>query len=125
EAGRAPLVLFDERARIAAPTGVALPEQVELRHERLDQSDDRDRMIESGRHVADAHLDGVEEMVRADVPPDLLSVVDTAGLHEGLHEVLERGLAVELVRNSRSWKPLEDLRSRRHEAGAASEPERR
>ena len=64
-------------------------------------------------------------MVRSHVPPDLLAVIDAAGLHQQLDEALEGLVALEFVGNSGSREALEDLRPHAHESAAAPEPEGR
>ena len=124
-AQRAPLVLLDERAVIAAPRRVAPVHQVELGHQRLDQRHHRDRVLHVGGHVADADLHRVVHVVAADVPPDALPVVDAPGLDEHLGEGLELLVALELVRDAGPGEALEDLRAVAHQPRVAPLPERR
>src|SRR6266545_3916774 len=72
----APLVFEDQGATVAAPPDVLRAQLVELDADRLDQRGDRHGLVHAHRDVADAKLDRLEEGVRADVPPDLLAVVD-------------------------------------------------
>ena len=121
----APLVLLDERAGVLAEREVPPVEQVERAHQRLDERGDRHRVVDARRHVADADLHGVEEGVGADVPPDLLRVVDTARPDEEVDVALERRVRAEgatgmPVRGKRLKISLPDALQ---PAGAA-EPER-
>src|SRR6266498_2920744 len=91
-AARAPLVLEDQRAAVTPPAQVLDTQFVELHADRLDQRRDRYRLVHAHRNVADAELDRLEEGVRAEIPPDLLAVVDAVRLdHDACKLVEVRG----------------------------------
>src|SRR3984893_16924597 len=81
-AGRAPLVLFDERARIAAEAEIARAQAIELDDDGLRQRGDRNRCARRRRHVAHPEFQRAEGWMRPQVPPDLLRVVDAVELDE-------------------------------------------
>ena len=60
-----------------AVVDVAGVEAPELAGGGLDERGDGDGLVGAEGDVADADLDGVEEGVRADVPPDFFGVVDS------------------------------------------------
>ena len=64
-------------------------------------------------------------MVRANVPPNLLPVVDAARLDQQLDEIVELRRRLEFVGDSRAREAFEDLRANAHQTRFASEPERR
>ena len=63
--------------------------------------------------------------MRPKIPPDLLSVVDTAGLDQQIDIALEIGVRVEMIRDIRTWELLEDFSTIRFESGVVAHPERR
>ena len=81
------------------------------------------RLVDAHRHVADAELERVEERVRADVPPDLLGVVDAVGLDEQVDEVLELGERARSVRGCRCAGSGRRLAAEALQARVAAEPE--
>ena len=124
-AGRAPLVFFDQRARVDAEAQVLLAQAVELHDDRLGKRGQRDGYARRRGHIADAELQRAERRVRPQVPPHFLRVVDAVELDEGLQVVLVLAPRVELIRNARAGKPPEDGRSIGFQAGVTSLPERR
>jgi hypothetical protein len=76
-------------------------------------------------NVADADLDGVEERVRADVPPDFFCVVDGVGFDEEVYVAFEFGVAGEAVGEVGAGKVFEDLGAVALVAGLHAEPEGR
>ena len=98
---------------------------VELDRHGLEERGEGDRLLDPHRHVADAELEGVEERVRADVPPDLLAVVDAVGLDQQLDVVVVLGEAAEVVRDAGAREAVEDHAAVRLEAGVAALPEGR
>src|SRR4051812_37656433 len=87
-AGGAPLVLFDQRAMIAAEPEIAFAEPIQLDDDRLRERGDGDRRARGGRHVADTELERPESRLRPQIPPDLLAVVDAVQLDELLDVLL-------------------------------------
>src|SRR5205823_5917226 len=87
-AGRAPLVLGDERRWVLAEPEILLTKLQELRDRRLHERDDAHRLVDARRGVADPELDRRVQVVRPEIPPDLLAVVDGVGLDEELDVVL-------------------------------------
>ena len=77
------------------------------------------------RDVADADFDGVEEGMRADVPPDFFGVVDAVGLDEEADVVFELGVAGEAVGQVGAGEVFEDFRAIALVAGVHAEPEGR
>src|SRR5258708_26407153 len=75
---------------------------VELGHGRLNQSRQRDRLLNSHGDVAHPELEGIEEWMRPNVPPDLLGVIDTVRLDQQLHKVLVLAPTREIIRHVRS-----------------------
>ena len=73
-AGGAPLVLFDQRAVVAAEAEVARAQPIQLDDDRLRQGGNRNRRARRRRHVADAELERAERRMRPEVPPDLLAL---------------------------------------------------
>src|SRR5882672_8348041 len=87
-AGRPPLVFHDQSAAVEAEALVLLVELVELDHRGLDQRGQRYGFFYAHGDIAHAEFEGVEEWMRADVPPDFLGVVDATGLDQEIDEVL-------------------------------------
>ena len=98
---------------------------VKLRHGRLDQRGDRDGLVRAHRNIADAELDGVEEWMRPDVPPDLLRVIDAVGLDQQLDEVLVLAPARKIVGDVGARELVEHLAAIGLQPGVHAEPERR
>src|SRR4029453_9186039 len=94
---------------VLAPALVARVQPVELGYGRLDERGQGDRLVDAHRDGADPELEGGEERMRRDVPPDLLRVVDASGANEQVHEVLEVGPRREGVRDVRAREPIEHL----------------
>src|SRR5207245_7926087 len=85
---RSPFVLGDQSRHVLAKTEVACAELQQLGADGLHQGGEADRLLEPGRHVAHSELEGWKARVGAEVPPDLLAVVDRAGLDQELDVVL-------------------------------------
>src|SRR6267142_3406089 len=122
-AHRAPLVLLDELRRVLAEANVALAQHEELCADRLDQRGDAEGLLDLCGRVADPELDRRVEGVRAQVPPDLLAVVDALRAYEELDVVLELVIRGELRRDAGTWEALPDDLAIRLEASRAREPE--
>ena len=97
----------------------------ELAGRRLDQCGDGDGLLGPEGDVADADLYCVEEGVGADVPPDLLGVVDAVGLDEQADIAFELRVAGEAVGQVGAGKVLEDLGAIALVAGVHAQPEGR
>ena len=106
----APLVLHDQRAAVdAGSSGCA---RAACRASRWwPGTAPRSRCVSSSAHrdVADAELERREERMRADVPPDLLGVVDAVGLDQQVDEVFVLGPAGESVGDVGARELVEDL----------------
>ena len=76
-------------------------------------------------NVADADLDGVEEGMGADVPPDFFCVIDRVGLDEEVDVAFKLGVAGEAVREVGAGEVFEDLGAVALVAGLHAEPEGR
>src|SRR5271163_4812659 len=96
-----------------------------LRRRRLDEGGNGQRLLRAHGQVANPHLDGVEEGMRADVPPDLLGVVEAIGLDEHVNEVFEVAVAGEGVRNIGARELVEDLGAVAFESGVITAPKGR
>src|ERR1700753_1655050 len=97
----------------------------ELEGRRLNQSGNGDCFLRTHRNITDTHLDGVEEWVWADVPPDLLRVVHAVCLDEQAAELFVLAPAAEAVRNVGARKLVEDFGAIAFEAGVMPTPEGR
>lgn len=75
--------------------------------------------------VADAEFERVEDRVEADVPPDLLRVIDAAGLDEQVNVAVELVDRFEEIGNACAWETLEDLKAVGGVPCVAADPERR
>ena len=124
-AGGAPAVLVDQAGAVGAETEVVAVELVELGDDGLHDRGEADGFVHSHRDVAHAELQRVEERVEADVPPDLLRVVDAPGLDEQVDVAVELLDGLEQVGDAGARKTLEDLQAVGGEAGVAADPERR
>ena len=91
----------------------------------LDERGDGDGLVSAKRDVADADFDGVEEGMRANVPPDFLGVVDGVGLDEEVDVAFELGVAGEAVGEVGAGEVFEDLGAVALVAGLHAEPEGR
>src|SRR5438132_13200788 len=85
----APLVLVDQVGQVLAEPLVLTAEFEQLGADRLDQCRQAEGFVHPGGGIADPELDGGVEDVRAQVPPDLLAVVDAAGSYQQVDEILE------------------------------------
>ena len=85
----APLVLVDQVGLVLAEPLVLPAELEQLGADRLDQGGQAEGFVHPGGGIADPELDGGVEDVRAQVPPDLLAVVDAAGSYQQVDEILE------------------------------------
>ena len=63
--------------------------------------------------------------MRADVPPDLLRLVDAAGLEQETHIVVELRIRTEVIRDVGSRELLEYLRAIAFQSGLGAHPKRR
>jgi hypothetical protein len=122
----AEFVLHEQRARVLAEVlivrgAVKVPEL----GRGLDERGDGDRLFGAERDVAGADFDGVEEGMRADVPPDFFGVVDAVGLDEEVDVVFEFGVAGEGVGDVGARKVFKDLGAVALVAGLHAEPEGR
>src|SRR5215471_2973513 len=118
-----PLVLEDQRPAVAPPAQVLGAQLVELDADGLDQGRQRNRLVGPHRDVAHAELDRLEEGVRADVPPDLLAVIDAVGLDQEPHEIVELLGRVEGLRDGGTGEAVEDLRPEALQPAVAPQPE--
>src|SRR5262245_45841457 len=119
----APLVFLDERAVVAPEAEVPFPQAKELDDDGLRERGDGDRGARSGRHIADAEFQRAEHRMRAQIPPDLLAVVDAVQLDEELDVLLVLGPRVEMIRDPGSREPPEHRRAEGFEARIAPNPE--
>ena len=121
----AELVLHQQGAGVLAVVLVAGVEAPELAGGGLDERGDGDGLVGAQRDVADADFDGVEEGMRADVPPDFFGVVDAVGLDEQVDVAFELGVAGEAVGKVGAGEVFEDLGAVALVAGLHAEPEGR
>src|SRR3954468_495271 len=119
----APLIFHNESAAVLTKTLIARVQLVQLHYSRLDQCGECDRFVQAQRNVADADLEGVEEWVRADIPPDLFGVIDALGTDQQVDEVLEVAPTGEGVRNIGARKLVKDFAAIRFQPGVHSKPE--
>src|SRR5260221_918346 len=75
-AHRPPLVLLDQAGHVAAEAEVPRAEEEELRADRLHPARDAEGLVDGGRGIADPEPDHRGDSVRAQVPPDLLVIVE-------------------------------------------------
>src|SRR5205807_2372927 len=123
-ADSSPLVLGDQSRHVLAKTEVARAELEQLGADGLHQGCEADRLLEPGRHVAHAELEGWKARVGAEVPPDLLAVVDRAGLDQELDVVLVLVVRGDVRRNAGARKVRPDDTSIRLQARVPPHPER-
>ena len=98
---------------------------VELGDDGLAQRGDGDGLFQAHRHVADAELERREMRMRADVPPDLLRVVDAVGADQQVDIVFEFATSCDKVGNVGARELVEDFAAVRLQAGVHAQPERR
>src|SRR5579871_5533283 len=120
-----PLVLVDEGAWQDVRGHASFVQPGELRHERLAQRSERERVVQGSRHVEDAKLYGLEKGVRANVPPDFLGVVDNLCLYQRLDIRLKIGPGRHRLGDAAAWKWPPDHLAIRFQAGEATVPEGR
>ena len=99
-----------------------------LRHvidEALDERGDREDLLERRQSVADADLDGAPVRCGADVPADLVDVVDDSGGEHIVDVLLVVRPLIELERQTCRRQLLEHHRPVRGIAGVRAAPERR
>ena len=82
ESRRARLVLVEQHAPVKTPAHVLAVERPQFVGDGLEKGGDADRLVDAQRNVADAVLERRKKRMGADVPPDLLGVVDAVGLDE-------------------------------------------
>src|SRR5258708_35373294 len=98
---------------------------VEFGHGRLNQSRQRNRLLNSHRHVAYPELEGIEEWMRSNVPPDLLRVINAVRLDQQLDEVLVLAPAREIIGDVRAWEFVEYFAAVGFQPRIHPQPERR
>src|SRR5580700_7454186 len=79
-----PLVLGDQVRHVPPEAEVVPPQLQHLRTYRLRQRRQANGFVDTCGRVADPKLQGRVQMVRSQIPPDLLAVVDAVRLHEQL-----------------------------------------
>ncbi len=107
----AEFVFHQQGARVLAEVLVGGVETIEIGGGGLDERGDGNGLFGAKRDVAGADFDGVEEGMRADVPPDFLGVVDAVGADKQADVVLEFGVAGEGVGDAGAGKVLEYFRA--------------
>src|SRR5436305_11655755 len=105
----APLVLHDQGSAIETESLIGCIELVQLGYGRLNQGSQCYRLVGAHGNVAYPEFEGVEERVRANVPPDLLGVVDAVGLNQQLDEVFVLAPTGEIIGNISAGKFVEHL----------------
>ena len=83
-----PFVFINEVFGIGAVAEIFFLQGVELSHQRLHDRSKADGFIYPHRHVTDPEFNGWIERVQAQVPPDLLTVINTAGLDKQLDVII-------------------------------------
>ena len=83
-----PFVFVDQGAGILDIVHVLRTQLVYFHTDGLEEGGDADGLFHRHGHVADAELDRIEKRVHAEVPPDLLCVVDAIGLYQQLYEIV-------------------------------------
>src|SRR5258707_6346166 len=83
-----PFVLVYQGARILDIVHVLQTELIDLYADGLEERGDAHRLVDGHRHIADAELHGIEEGMYAQVPPDLLCIVDAIGLYEQFYKIV-------------------------------------
>ena len=121
----AEFVFHQERTGVMAEVLVGGVEAVEIGRGGLDERGDGDGFFGAERDVAGADFDGVEERMRADVPPDFFGVVDAVGAHQQADVVFEFGVAGEGVGDAGARKIFKDFGAVAFVAGVEAEPEGR
>ena len=121
----AEFVFHQERPRVLAEVLIGGMEAVEIGCGGLDERGDGDGFFSAERDVAGADFDGVEERMRANVPPDFFGVVDAVGAHKQADVVFKFGVAGEGVGDTGTWKILKDFGAVAFVAGVEAEPEGR
>src|SRR6266568_4174817 len=103
----------------------AFMQPCQLRYQRLAQRRQRQRILHRCWHIEDAELNRVEEWMRANIPPDLLPIINHACRNQRLHIGIEISPgAIELrYAAARKWPP--NYRTIRLDACKTPTPERR
>src|SRR5688572_28392236 len=122
---RPPLVLLDERPAVQPESLVPGVELVQLDHDGLAQGGDHHRRFRLGGDVADPEFERAERRMRADVPPDLLGVVDASEVDEQLHVLFVLAPGFEVIGHAGARKAPEYGGAVRLQSGVATHPERR
>ena len=93
-------------------------------HQALHERRQRQRVVEVARHVAHAHFDGAEVVVRPHVPPDLADRVDEAGVDHVVHQPHVLAPVAHQRRQAGGGQAFHHLRAVRLQARSAAFPER-
>src|SRR6266513_279102 len=121
-ARRSPLVLFDDRAAVQPPAHVGLVEAVQLHNDGLGQRRDVHGLLDSRRDVKQAEFQRAEGGVRADVPPNLLAVVDGVQLHEQVYEIFVGAPGFELLWHASPREPAKHCGAERLQPRISAHP---
>src|SRR6266566_6330106 len=119
----APLVFIDEIARQHVGAHAALVQPGQHGDEGLAERCNGERIFHADRYVADTKFDGLEERMRAYIPPDLFAVIDAASPDEGLHIVVEFAPRCQGVGHAIARERLPDDGAIGFHAGKAPIPE--
>lgn len=93
-------------------------------YEALNQSGEREYVIEAWGNIADSNFDRTEMVMWSDIPPDFADGVNEASVHQVFDEPDIFAPVAHLVRQTGGGQSLHDFRAVRVQSGAASFPER-
>src|SRR5262249_52235919 len=103
-----PLVLGNQGGHVLPEPEVLFAQLQQLGADRLDEASHADRLLEAGRLGAAAELQSGGVWVRAQGPPDLLSIVYAASADEQPEVVLVLAVGGEVRRDARAWEARPD-----------------
>src|ERR1044071_3258608 len=121
----APLVLLHQHTPVQTEPEILVDQLIQLRDNRLKQRRNRERVVDARRNITNTKFKCREIWMRSNVPPDLLSVIDTFGLDQQIDVALERAVRIEVIRNIGTRKLFEDFCAIGFETGVVAHPERR
>src|SRR5271166_954676 len=121
----AKLVFADQRAAVNAVALVGRMQLPQHGSSGLNQRGDCQRLVQPHGKIAHSHFDCLEEWMRPDVPPYLLTIVDAVRLHQQIDERFVVGPVGEHIRYPSPREAFEHLTAIRFESGLHAHPERR
>src|SRR5437868_2579812 len=93
----APLIFHDQGPAIKTKSLICRIELIQLCYRGLNQGRQSYSLIGAHGDVTNAKLDGAEEWMRANVPPDFFGIVDAVGLDQELDDIVVLAPAGDIV----------------------------